>query len=193
MTGSCAGLAARSRTQPDLLAAYGFAVCRRLPDQAEAAFTDGAAGEPRNLPTPCMAWACWRRGVRAVSPEALTVLHRALELDPAFVEAPAWPGQRPGPPGAVAAAWQDIDWCVKEDPDGVTLYAAACVYALIGGEVPQTARPTGRRSGPGPARRGVRPGLRPRQGGDGRRPGRRPRPAGIRPFAPERLGPPGPL
>jgi len=32
--------------------------------------------------------------------------------------------------GEGEAARQEIDWCVAAEPTGVTLYAAACVYAL---------------------------------------------------------------
>src|SRR5207248_3187412 len=42
--------------------------------------------------------------------------------------------------GKWAEAQQDIDWCVKRQPTGVTLYAAACVYAQMAAGTPDPPR-----------------------------------------------------
>jgi tetratricopeptide (TPR) repeat protein len=65
------------------------------------------------------------------SREALAFFTRALEVNPAFVEARRGRANVLAHQGELAWARQDIDWCVKVDPAGVTLYAGACVYALI--------------------------------------------------------------
>ncbi|HWY85367.1 MAG TPA: tetratricopeptide repeat protein, partial [Gemmataceae bacterium] len=120
----------RDPNNPHLLVAYGFAVYRRLPVEAQAAFTKVLAGEPRNTR------ARYGLGMLAAardrqSPEALTLFTMAIDLDPGFVEARRGRANVSAHRGEWEWARQDIDWCVKQEPTGVTLYAGACIYAMM--------------------------------------------------------------
>jgi hypothetical protein len=64
------------------------------------------------------------------SQSALFFFNRALEADPTFVPARRGRALVLAHRGEAAVARQDIEWCVATDPSGVTLYAAACVYAI---------------------------------------------------------------
>jgi eukaryotic-like serine/threonine-protein kinase len=113
-----------------MLLAYGFAVHNRLPEQAEDAFRKVLFREPRN------SRAFYGLGVLATlrsrqSREALDFFQQALEADPAFVDARRGRAYIAAQLGDWALARQDIDLCVKSQPTGVTLYGAACVYALL--------------------------------------------------------------
>jgi tetratricopeptide (TPR) repeat protein len=74
------------------------------------------------------------------SQEAELLFTRALELDPSFVEARRGRANVLAHRGEWGAACQDVDLCVKTDPTGVTLYAGACVYALLAAQVPNPAQ-----------------------------------------------------
>jgi tetratricopeptide (TPR) repeat protein len=113
-----------------LLVAYGFAVCRRLPSEARSAFTKVIEADPRNTR------ARYGLGMLAAardrqSAEALALFTMAIDIDPAFVEARRGRANVLAHRGEWDWARQDIDWCVKTEPTGVTLYAGACVYALM--------------------------------------------------------------
>jgi serine/threonine protein kinase/tetratricopeptide (TPR) repeat protein len=113
-----------------LRVAFGFAVSRRAPAEAEAAFARVLRADPRNTR------ALYGMGMLAAervrdSQEAVLFFSRAIDLDPAFVEARRGRANVLAHQGMAAWARQDIDWCVKVDPTGVTFYAGACVYALI--------------------------------------------------------------
>src|SRR5262249_25488198 len=64
------------------------------------------------------------------SPRAFEFFTRALQTDPAFVAARRARANILALCGEFEQAREEIDWCVKVDPSGVTLYAGACVYAL---------------------------------------------------------------
>ena len=120
----------RDANNSHMLVAYGFAVYRRLPIESQAAFTKVLAGEPRNTR------ARYGLGMLAAardrqSQEALTLFTMAIDLDPSFVEARRGRANVSAHRGEWDWARQDIDWCVKTEPTGVTLYAGACVYALM--------------------------------------------------------------
>jgi serine/threonine protein kinase/Tfp pilus assembly protein PilF len=118
-----------------LLVAFGFAVSRRLPGEAEAAFARVLRADPRNVR------ALYGMGMLAAarvrrSQEALLFFTRALELDPSFTEARRARANVLAHQGDWGAACQDIELCVKGDPSGATLYAGACVYALMAAKCP---------------------------------------------------------
>jgi tetratricopeptide (TPR) repeat protein len=71
------------------------------------------------------------------SAEALTCFNLALQADPTFVAARLGRANVLAYRGEYDQARQDIDWCVKAEPTGVTLYAAACVYALMADKIPE--------------------------------------------------------
>jgi serine/threonine protein kinase/lipoprotein NlpI len=114
---------------PAMLLGYGFAIAQRRPERAQWAFLKVLTRDPRN------ARALYGQGMlfsnqSAGSQRALFFYNQAVEADPTFVAA------RRGRALVLAhreegqAARQDIEWCVATEPAGVTLYAAACVYAL---------------------------------------------------------------
>jgi serine/threonine protein kinase/lipoprotein NlpI len=112
-----------------MLVGYGFAVAERQPDKARTAFQKVLAREPRNPR------ALYGRGMlfsnkSAQSAQALAFFNQALNADPTFVDARRARALVLAQRGEGDWARQDIDWCVASDPSGVTLYAAACVYAL---------------------------------------------------------------
>jgi tetratricopeptide (TPR) repeat protein len=120
----------RDPNNPDLRLGYAFAVFSRLPAEAEAVFAQVLQTDRRNVR------ALYGLGMLAThrsrsSPEALLLFTRALEIDPAFLDARRGRANVLAHQGQWAWARQDIDWCVKLDPSGPTLYAGACVYALI--------------------------------------------------------------
>ncbi len=54
-----------------------------------------------------------------------------MEIDPTFVAARLGRANVLAHLGESDWARQECDWCVKAEPTGITLYGAACVYALI--------------------------------------------------------------
>jgi serine/threonine protein kinase/tetratricopeptide (TPR) repeat protein len=112
-----------------MLLGYGFAVAERLPAKARAAFMKVLESEPRNPR------ALYGRGMlfsnrSPRSDHALFFFNKAIEADPTFVAARRGRAMVLAHRGEWAWARQEVDWCVATDPSGVTLYAAACVYAL---------------------------------------------------------------
>jgi serine/threonine protein kinase/lipoprotein NlpI len=110
--------------------AYAFAVHQRLPEQARAAFAEVLKHQPANPQ------ALYGLGMLAAladrqSAEALAFFGRALEADPAFVAARRGRANVLAHRGAWNEAHREISLCLKADPSGVTLYAGACVYALL--------------------------------------------------------------
>jgi serine/threonine protein kinase/tetratricopeptide (TPR) repeat protein len=120
------------RHDPDhvpMLLGYAFAVGRRRPAQARAAFMKVLAREPRNVR------ALYGQGMlhsdrSPGSQFALMYFNQAVEADPTFVAARRARALVLAHRGEGAWGRQEIDWCVAADPAGMTLYAAACVYAL---------------------------------------------------------------
>jgi len=125
----------RDPNNPVLLVAFAFAVSARLPAEAEGAFTRVLRVDARNQRAFYGLGMLAAKGERQ-SQEALLFFTRALELDPSFVEARRGRANVLAHQGQWAWARQDIDWAVKVDPSGVTLYAGACVYALIAAKCP---------------------------------------------------------
>jgi serine/threonine protein kinase/tetratricopeptide (TPR) repeat protein len=111
------------------LLGYAFAVAKRLPAQAGRAFRKVLEREPRN-PHALYGLGMLFSNRSPGSDHALFFFNQAVEAEPTFL--PARRGRalvlshrREG-----ALACQEVDWCVATEPNGVTLYAAACVYAL---------------------------------------------------------------
>jgi tetratricopeptide (TPR) repeat protein len=137
-----AAFARASRLDPDnvpMRLARAFAVYQRLPGQARELFTAVLQKEPRN------ATALYGLGMLAAqtdrrSPEAVAYFGQALEADPTFVPARRGRANVLAHRGDQGAAHRDMAWCVKADHSGVTLYAGACVYALLAGQAADAAR-----------------------------------------------------
>jgi serine/threonine protein kinase/Tfp pilus assembly protein PilF len=113
-----------------MLLAYAFAVHRRLPEEARDAFTEVLRLQPRS------AQALYGLGMLAAlgdraSPEAVALFGRALDIDPTFAEARRGRANVLARRGAWDEAHRDISLCIKADPGRATLYAGACVYALL--------------------------------------------------------------
>jgi tetratricopeptide (TPR) repeat protein len=112
-----------------LSCAYGFAVCARLPDEAEHAFR---AVPPRD---PKYADALYGRGLLAVNrarpEEAVQLFAEALAVRPGFEEAHRYRAVLLARLGRIPEAVTDINAALRAAPkSGATLYAAACVTAL---------------------------------------------------------------
>jgi tetratricopeptide (TPR) repeat protein len=111
--------------------AYGFAVARRLPERAAAAFQEVLQHDPEQPQ------ALYGRAMLVVDQhgrweEAIGLFERALEADPAFVEARRAHAVLLARCGKFHAAMQQINRCLERDrQDGATLYAAACVAARL--------------------------------------------------------------
>jgi tetratricopeptide (TPR) repeat protein len=121
---------ARDPNNGRLLLAYAFAVHERLPDEARDGFAAVLRREPRSTQ------ALYGLGMLAAlrdrrSAEAVDLFGRALEIDPAFVAARRGRANVLAHRGAWDEAHRDVSLCIKADPSGVTLYAGACVYALL--------------------------------------------------------------
>jgi serine/threonine protein kinase/Tfp pilus assembly protein PilF len=112
-----------------MLLGYGFAVARRLPPQARTAFQKVLVREPRN-PRALYGMGMLYSDRSPRSQYALLFFNRAVEAEPTFVAARRARALVLAHRAEGALARQEIDWCVAADPAGVTLYAAACVYAL---------------------------------------------------------------
>ncbi len=115
---------------------YGFAVYQRLPDEAQTAFAKVIEREPRNLRA-LYGYAMLLAKRTRHSDEAVRYFTRAIEADPTFVPAHRGRANVLAHQGRWEEACQEIDWCVKMDPAGATLYAAACVYALLAEKCPE--------------------------------------------------------
>jgi serine/threonine protein kinase/Flp pilus assembly protein TadD len=107
---------------------YGFAVAARLPRQAEASFAEVLREHPEHPQ------ALYGRAMLLVEQgqeaEALALFGRAVEADPAGVEARRARATLLARRGDFDGASRDINWCLDRDAGaGATLYAAACVAA----------------------------------------------------------------
>jgi serine/threonine protein kinase/lipoprotein NlpI len=108
---------------------YGFAVAGRLPDKARAAFEAALALDPDEPQ------ALYGRGMLLMGAgedeAALACFNRVVELSPRLVEARRYRAILLGRAGKLAAAAEDVNWCLREQPEaGAGYYAAACVAAL---------------------------------------------------------------
>jgi tetratricopeptide (TPR) repeat protein len=112
------------------LLAYGFTVHGRLPEEAAGAFQEVLRGEPRN-PRALYGLGMLAAARARDSREAVGFFTQALDADPTFPDARRGRANVLAHLGEWEGARKDIDWCVKAEPTGVTLYAAACVYALL--------------------------------------------------------------
>ncbi len=120
---------------------YGFAVSARLPRQAEAAFDDVLRRRPDHPQ------ALYGRAMLLVEggrePEALEAFGRLLEVTPGSVEARRYRAILLARCRKYAAASQDVNVCLDQEPKSAAVqYAAACVAALAARETsgPASAR-----------------------------------------------------
>jgi serine/threonine protein kinase/tetratricopeptide (TPR) repeat protein len=112
-----------------VLWAHGFAVAARRPAAAAASFNTVLDVQPREP------HALYGKAMLAAQADdieaALAYFKRALEADPAFVEARRYRAILYARRGELARASHDINLCLEKEPQsGATLYAAACVAAL---------------------------------------------------------------
>ncbi len=108
---------------------YGFAVAKRLPQEARKAFDEVLEHLAPNNPQ-----ALYGRGVLLVDQgrfqDALPFFDRALDAAPTLVEAHRFRAILRARLGKLTASEQDINWCLEREPEsGPTCYAAACVLA----------------------------------------------------------------
>jgi serine/threonine protein kinase/Flp pilus assembly protein TadD len=108
---------------------YGFAVAGRRPAEALAAFEAALALDPDEPQ------ALYGRGMllmqRGRDGEALACFDRVAALAPRLAEARRYRAILLARAGRLAPALEDVNWCLKEQPDaGASYYAAACVGAL---------------------------------------------------------------
>jgi tetratricopeptide (TPR) repeat protein len=116
-----------ARRTPVLLG-YGFAVYRRLPDAAEGAFAQVLRQEAHHPQ------ALYGRAMvlteAGKEDEAIACFDEALSFRPSFVEARRCRAVLLARRGRLAAAREDVDRCLQQDPhSGATLYACACARA----------------------------------------------------------------
>jgi serine/threonine protein kinase/Tfp pilus assembly protein PilF len=116
--------------------AYGFAIGQRLPEQAMAAFMTVLDRDPRN------ARALYGNAMLLARPKrdseaALASLTLALEANPGLIEARCARANILAYRGEWERAREEADRCVKDQPSGLVLYGAACVYALCAQKCPE--------------------------------------------------------
>ncbi len=121
-----------------ILCVYGFAVCARLPDEAERAFVRVPARDPR-FPE-----ALYGRGLLAAqqkqTEQAVRYFSQALALRPGFGEPRRFRAVLLARLGRLEEAVKDINVALTAEPRaGPILYAAACVTALAAGRTPTPA------------------------------------------------------
>lgn len=108
---------------------YGFAVSRRLPERAAAAFAEVLRHDPEQ------AQALYGRAMLLMEHHdkldaAIGLFGKALEAQPGFLDARRFRAVLLARRGQFAAALEDINLCLdRERRGGATLYAAACVAA----------------------------------------------------------------
>ncbi|HKB37977.1 MAG TPA: tetratricopeptide repeat protein [Gemmataceae bacterium] len=109
---------------------HGFAVALRLPTEARAAFDEVLRAVPAH---PQALYGCAMLLDHAgKTEEALTFYNRALQASPGFVEPRRFRALLHARRGNAAEAVKDINACLEREPaGGATLYAAACVTALL--------------------------------------------------------------
>jgi serine/threonine protein kinase/Tfp pilus assembly protein PilF len=131
---------ARAAPRPDAARArlcwqYGFAVARRLPAKARAAFDDVLLQDPRH--PEALYGRAVLAGAAGSDDEAIAALDRALESRPGFNQARSARAVLLARKGDWPRAGQDINWCLEREPtSGEALYAAACVAALAARQSP---------------------------------------------------------
>jgi len=113
-----------------VLCRYGVAVTPRLPDAAASAFERVLKEDPDDT------YALYGEGAvlvrRGEADKGLRRFDEALDLRPDFVEARRFRAVLLARKGRGEAALRDINFCLnKELAGGMTLYAAACVTALL--------------------------------------------------------------
>ena len=115
-----------------LLCRYGVAVTQREPERAAQAFADVLREDPEN------AYALYGLGavlvLRGEATAGLSRFDQAIEAQPDFLEAHRFRAVVLARKGQGETALRDVNFCLAKEPDGgMTLYAAACVSALLGG------------------------------------------------------------
>jgi serine/threonine protein kinase/Flp pilus assembly protein TadD len=123
--------------QATLLCGYGFAVYKRLPDAALRAFGRVLARQahhPRALYGKAMVLAEEKN-----IPGAVACFDEALAWHPGFVDARRFRAVLHARMGRLDAAVKDITHCLGKERSGITLYAAACVQALVAAASPEPA------------------------------------------------------
>jgi serine/threonine protein kinase/Flp pilus assembly protein TadD len=110
---------------------YGSAVLRRLPERAGRAFAAVLKDDPEDP------YALYGQGallvLRGEVEAGLSRLDRAVEALPDGLEARRFRAVVLARKGRAEAALRDINFCLAKEPaSGMTLYAAACVTALLG-------------------------------------------------------------
>jgi len=131
---------ARAPDNVDLLLSQGFVVSERSSQRALSAFQKVLKQEPRNTRALYGCAMLFQRQARD-SLSALTYFNFALQVDPMYIPARRNRANVLAYRGESSLARQDIDWCVKADPSGETVYAAACVYALLAGKAADAEEP----------------------------------------------------
>jgi serine/threonine protein kinase/tetratricopeptide (TPR) repeat protein len=121
---------ATAETRVRLSWVYGFAVSRRLPARAKEAFEDVLRVQPQHPQ------ALYGKAMLLVEDgreqEAIDCFTRALEGTPGFADARRYRAILLARAGRFAAALKDANDALEREPDsGPTLYAAACVAALM--------------------------------------------------------------
>ena len=113
-----------------VLCRYGVAVTTRLPDAAARAFARVLREDPEDP------YALYGEGaldvLRGEAERGLRRFDEALDLRPDFVEARRFRAIVLARKGRGETALKDINFCLGKEPNGMTLYAAACVTALVG-------------------------------------------------------------
>jgi serine/threonine protein kinase/predicted Zn-dependent protease len=122
---------ATPETRAELLCRYGTAVMRRLPAEAARAFARVLEEDPEN------AYALYGEAAllvqRGDEKAGLARFEQALAVQPDFREARRFRAVVLARQGKGEAALRDINFCLeRERSNGMTLYAAACVSALLG-------------------------------------------------------------
>jgi hypothetical protein len=113
-----------------MLCRYAIAVSARLPDAAARAFARVLAEDSGD------AFALYGQGallvLRGEEAAGLARFDRALEARPDLVDARRFRAVLLARRDAADAALRDIEICLEKEPkNGMTLYAAACVCALL--------------------------------------------------------------
>jgi tetratricopeptide (TPR) repeat protein len=120
---------AGTEARVNLLLQYGFAVAGRLPERAHESFREVLRWRPRHP------GALYGLGMLVMGRDddaALDRFTQAAEADRTFVPARRYRAILFARRGRIDDAGADINWCLEREPEGgATLYAAACVSALM--------------------------------------------------------------
>jgi serine/threonine protein kinase/tetratricopeptide (TPR) repeat protein len=124
-----AAVPAGTEARANLLLQYGFAIAGRLPGRAHEAFREVLRLRPRHPK------ALYGLGMLVMGRDDDAALDRfteAAEADRTFVAARRYRAILFARRGQFEAAGADVNWCLEREPEGgTTLYAAACVSALM--------------------------------------------------------------